>query len=92
MNALALHRNRIRGIDTQHRGDLGIAYKRGIQGGFHRSLMRRGNNKLHYRYIVKGRIELLSILGERQMGNPGSNIIVSLQITFYSLMRLFVPS
>jgi len=29
MNALALYRNRIQGIDTQHRGDLGVACKRG---------------------------------------------------------------
>jgi len=28
MNALVLYRSKIRGIDTQHKGDLGRAYKK----------------------------------------------------------------
>jgi len=50
MNALALYRSRIQGIDTQHRENLGGSISEGvILGGFEKGLMK------------EGRIELLSI-------------------------------
>lgn len=44
MNALALYRSRIQGMDTQHRGDLGGSMSEGIiLGGFEEGLMEKGN-------------------------------------------------
>jgi len=54
MNALALYRNRIRGINAQHRGDLGECEKGASLRGFKKSLMREEYSKLGYRCTVEG--------------------------------------